>query len=61
MDTVFTAVGAVATVWAVVSACGASAGIGGKPAVGKEALQTDIAARLANAGQQPQAVTCEQV
>ena len=48
-----------ATVWAVVSACDASVGIGGKPAVGKEALQTDIAARLANAGQQPQSVTCE--
>ena len=59
MHTVLTAVGAVATVWAVVSACDASVGTGSKPAVGKEALQNDIAARLANAGQQPQSVTCE--
>jgi len=59
LHTVLTAVGAVATVWAVVSACDASVGTGSKPAVGKEALQNDIAARLANAGQQPQSVTCE--
>ena len=37
----------------------AAVGIGGKPAVGKDALQTDIADRLAKAGEQPQSVTCK--
>ncbi len=32
----------------------------GTPAVGKDALQTDIAARLAKAGEQPQSVTCKE-
>jgi hypothetical protein len=53
-------VGASATVWALVSACDADAGFGGKAAVGKDALQTDIANRLAKAGEQPQSVTCKE-
>jgi hypothetical protein len=53
-------VGASATVWALVSACDVDAGFGGKAAVGKDALQTDIANRLAKAGEQPQSVTCKE-
>ncbi len=60
MHTVVTAVGALATLWAMVSACDASVGVGGKPTVGKRALQTDIANRLAKAGEQPQSVTCKE-
>jgi hypothetical protein len=52
-------VGALATVGALVSGCDGSVGIGGKPAVGKAALQTDIANRLAKAGEKPQSVTCK--
>jgi hypothetical protein len=47
-------------VWALVSGCDANIGTGSEPAVGKGALQTDIAARLAKAGQQPQSVTCKE-
>ena len=46
--------------WALVSGCDANVGIGGTPAVGRDALQTDIAARLAKAGEQPQSVTCNE-
>jgi hypothetical protein len=60
LHTVFSAVGALAAVWALVSGCDASVGVGGKPAVGKEALQTDIANRLEKAGEKPQAVTCKE-
>ncbi|MDT7762703.1 MAG: hypothetical protein QOC63_2123 [Mycobacterium sp.] len=60
MRTVISAVGALGTVWALVSGCDANIGIGSKPAVGKGALQTDIAARLAKADQQPQSVTCNE-
>jgi hypothetical protein len=49
-----------ATVGALVSGCDASVGLGGKQAVGKDALQTDIATRLAKAGEQPQSVTCRE-
>jgi hypothetical protein len=60
LHTVITAVGALATAWALVSGCDANVGVGGTPAVGKDALQTDIAARLAKAGEQPQSVTCNE-
>ena len=60
MHTVTTAVGALATVWALVAGCDATVGLGGTPAVGKDALQTDIATRLANAGEKPQSVTCKE-
>ena len=60
MHTVITAVGALATAGALVSGCDANVGVGGTPAVGKDALQTDIAARLAKAGEQPQSVTCKE-
>jgi hypothetical protein len=60
LRTVIAAVGAQLTLWALVSGCDANAGIGGQPAVGRDALQTDIAARLAKAGEQPQSVTCKQ-
>ena len=60
MHTVITAVAALAVVWALVSGCDANVGVGGTPAVGREALQTDIAARLAKAGEQPQSVTCNE-
>jgi hypothetical protein len=53
-------VGALATAWALVSGCDANVGIGGTPAVGRDALQTDIAARLAKTGKQPQSVTCKE-
>jgi len=59
LHTVTTAVGALATVGALVSGCDGSVGIGGKLAVGKAALQTDIANRLAKAGEKPQSVTCK--
>jgi hypothetical protein len=55
-----TAIGALATLGVLVSGCDASVGVGGKPAVGKNALQTDIANRLAKAGEQPQSVTCKE-
>ena len=60
MHTVATAVSALATLGALVSGCDASVGVGGKAAVGKDALQTDIANRLARAGQKPQSVTCKE-
>ncbi|MDT5236027.1 MAG: hypothetical protein QOF47_2014 [Mycobacterium sp.] len=60
MHTVITAAGALTTVGALVAGCDANVGIGGTPAVGKDALQTDIAARLAKAGEQPQSVTCKE-
>ena len=59
MHTVSPGVGALVTAWALVSGCDAYVGIGGTPAVGRDALQTDIAARLAKAGEQPQSVTCQ--
>jgi hypothetical protein len=52
-------VGALATVGALVSGCSGSVGVGAKPAVGKDALQTDVANRLAKAGEKPQSVTCK--
>ena len=58
MRTVTTAMGALATLGALVTGCDASVGVGGTAAVGKDALQTDIAGRLAAAGEQPQSVTC---
>jgi hypothetical protein len=60
LHTVISALGALATVWALVSGCDANGGLGGKPAVGKDALQADIANRLAKAGEQPQSVTCKE-
>jgi hypothetical protein len=60
LHTVITAAGALTTVGALVAGCDANVGIGGTPAVGKDALQTDIAARLAKAGEQPQSVTCKE-
>lgn len=60
MHMVKTAVGALAAVWALVAGCDATVGIGGTPVVDKDALQTDIAARLAGAGEQPQSVTCKE-
>jgi hypothetical protein len=53
-------VGALSIVWALVAGCDATAGIGGTPAVGKDALQTDIAARLAKTGETPQSVRCDE-
>jgi hypothetical protein len=60
LQTVIAAVGALGTVWALVSGCDANVGVDQKPSVGKDALQTDIAARLAKAGEQPQSVTCNE-
>ena len=60
MQTVSPAVGALVTAWALVSGCDANVGIGGTRAVGREALQTDIASQLAKAGEQPQSVTCRE-
>jgi hypothetical protein len=60
LHSVITAVGALATVWPLVAGCDADVRVGGTPAVGKDALQTDIAARLAKAGEQPQSVTCNE-
>src|SRR5262249_18713704 len=60
LHTVISAVGALAAVCAVVSGCDASVGVGGKPAVSKDALQTDIANRLEKAGEKPQSVTCRE-
>ncbi|WP_235658360.1 DUF4333 domain-containing protein [Mycolicibacterium moriokaense] len=52
--------GALAAVGALLSGCFAKGGNGGTGTVGRDALQTDIAARLAKAGQQPQSVTCNE-
>jgi hypothetical protein len=54
------AIGALATVCALVAGCDSAVGIGGTPTVSKNDLQTDIAARLAEAGEQPQSVTCKE-
>jgi hypothetical protein len=59
LHAVTTTVGVLATVGALVSGCNGSVGVGGKLAVGKDALQTDIANRLAKAGEKPQSVTCK--
>jgi hypothetical protein len=59
LRTVITAVGASATVCALASGC--HAGVGSSaPAVGREALQTDIADRLVKAGEHPQSVSCKE-
>jgi hypothetical protein len=60
LQTVVAAVAALGTVSALVSGCDANVGVNEKPSVGKDALQTDIASRLAKAGQQPQSVTCKE-
>jgi len=60
LQTVIAAVGALGTLWALVSGCDANVGFDQKPSFGKDALQTDIAARLAKAGEQPQSVTCNE-
>jgi hypothetical protein len=60
LHTVITAVGALAAVCVLASGCDASVGVGGKSAVGKDALQADIANRLEKAGEKPQSVTCEE-
>jgi hypothetical protein len=57
---VIATVSASATAWALVSGCDVTVGVGSKAAVSKDALQTDIADRLAKAGEQPQAVTCKE-
>jgi uncharacterized protein DUF4333 len=59
LHAVIAAVGALAALCATVSGCDASVGLDGKPAVGKDALQTDIANRLEKAGEKPQSVTCQ--
>jgi hypothetical protein len=41
----------------LVSGCIANGGHNGTRAVGRDALQTDIAVRFAKAGEQPQSVT----
>jgi hypothetical protein len=60
LHTVNSAIGALATVCTLVAGCDAAVGIGGTPTVSKDALQTDVAARLAAAGEQPQSVTCKE-
>jgi hypothetical protein len=60
LDKLITAVGDLATVGALVSGCFANGGHDGTGAVGRDALQTDIAVRLAKAGQEPQSVTCNE-
>jgi hypothetical protein len=57
---VITAVAALATVRALVTACFTNGGPSAVGTVGRDALQTDIAARLAKAGQQPQSVRCNE-
>jgi hypothetical protein len=54
------AVGALVTVWALVAGCDATVGVGGTPTADKDAPQTDIAARLAKAGEQAQSVPCRE-
>jgi hypothetical protein len=60
LHTLSSAVGALVIAGALVSGCDANVGIGSRSAVGRDALQTDIAARLAKAGEQPQSVTCHE-
>ena len=60
MHPVITAVGASATVWALVSGCDAIVGVGGKATVSRDAWQAYISNRLAKAGEQPQSVTCKE-
>jgi hypothetical protein len=60
MRTLMAAVGALAVGGAFVSACSVSAGTDVKPTVSKGSLQTDIADRLTQAGQQPESVTCKE-
>ena len=49
-----------ATVGALVTGCTTNVGHNGAGTVSRGALQTDIAARLAKAAQQPQSVTCNE-
>ena len=60
MHTVILAVGALAAVGVLVSGCDANVGLGGKPVVGKDALQADVASRLEKAGEKPESVTCRE-
>jgi hypothetical protein len=53
-------VGALASACALVSGCGATTGVGDRPTVSKDVLQTDVTSRLVKAGQQPQSVSCQQ-
>lgn len=59
MRTVTPVLAGLATAVAVVCGCDFTAGMNAAPTVSKDALQTEIANRLTNAGEQPQSVTCK--
>ena len=60
MRTVIPALGCVEPAAALVAGCGFAGGLNTAPTVCKDALQTEIAARLTNAGEHPQSVTCKE-
>ena len=59
MRTVVPVLGCLATVVALVAGCSFAGGLNTAPTVSKDALQTEIAARLTDAGEHPQSVTCK--
>jgi Domain of unknown function (DUF4333) len=60
MRTMTAALGALITAGTLGSGCSVSLGAHGKPTVSKGSLQTDIAERLAAAGERPESVTCKE-
>jgi hypothetical protein len=54
-----TVIGAVMVV-AALAGCSAAADVTGAPVVSRQTLQTDVADRLAKAGDPPQSVTCQE-
>ena len=60
MRTVTAALGALTTAGALAAGCSFNAGVNTKPTVSKDALQTDVAERLAKAGERPESVICKE-
>jgi hypothetical protein len=60
MRTLTAALGVLVSAGALVPGCSVPMGSEGKPTVSKDALQTDIADRLTEAGERPQSVTCKE-
>jgi len=60
MRTMTTALGGLATSLVLVCGCDLTATMNAAPTVSRDALQTEIADRLTDAGEEPQSVTCKQ-
>jgi hypothetical protein len=60
MRTEIPLLGCLATAVVLVAGCSFTGGLNTAPTVSKDALQTEIAARLTNAGEHPQSVACKE-